>query len=75
VILVLALAAGAGWWFLAQHRGARLNASPTMAGPGDVRPPAARPADIKVDPDAPAIDTPLRPVPPPDVVHPQPPPH
>jgi hypothetical protein len=58
LILVLALAA-AGWWFLTAHR---------MTEPGNaVRPPAANPAQIKLDSDAPAIDTPLRPSPAPGV--------
>jgi len=55
-LFLFVLAAGAGWWFFFGHGPVtRLNASPTGpdSSPPVGAPPRARPADIKLDPEAP----------------------
>jgi len=56
VLIVFALlAAGAGWWFYGHRPAVRFTATPASSDPGSnvSAPPGPRPADIKLDPDAP----------------------
>jgi protein phosphatase len=56
VIIILALAAGGAWWYFYHMRTSKLTSGTRASGPDSVvsAPPRTTPAEIKVDPDAPA---------------------